>query len=56
MIFYDQPRQDSQKNDKEDGPNEDGIAFEKLNVFVIVSLDIHEELSCCDFPAGSQRL
>jgi hypothetical protein len=52
MIFCDQPGQDSQKNEKEDGPNKNGIAFEKLNVFVIVALYVHEELSSCDLDSG----
>jgi hypothetical protein len=46
MIFFNEQREDPQKDEKENRPNEDGVAFEKFNVFVIIALDVHQELSC----------
>jgi hypothetical protein len=55
VIFLNEKREDSQKDEKENGPDEDGIAFKKFNIFVIITLYIHEELSFRGFesPKGS---
>jgi len=45
VIFLNEKREDSQKDEKENRPNEDGIAFKKFNIFVIITLYIHELLS-----------
>jgi hypothetical protein len=45
VIFLNEKRKDYQKDEKKNRPNEDGVAFKKFNIFVIVSLYIHEGLS-----------
>ena len=56
MISCDQPGQDSQKNEKEDGPDEDGVAFEEFDILVVIALYVHEELSCSDFDFQRPRV
>jgi hypothetical protein len=55
VIFLNEKREDSQKDEKENGPDEDGVAFEEFNVFVVITLYIHEDLSFQGFdsPEGS---
>jgi hypothetical protein len=55
VIFLNEQREDSQKDEKENRPNEDGVALKEFNIFVIITLYIHEELSFRGFdsPKGS---
>jgi hypothetical protein len=45
VIFLNEKREDPQKDEKENRPNEDGVALKKFNIFVIISLYIHVVLS-----------
>jgi hypothetical protein len=45
VIFLNEPGEDYQEDEKENRPNEDRVAFEKFNIFVIVSLYIHALVS-----------
>jgi hypothetical protein len=45
VILLNEQREDSQKDEKQDGPDEDGVTFKKFNIFVIIALYIHEGLS-----------
>jgi hypothetical protein len=54
VIFLNEKGEDSEKDEKENRPNEDGVAFKKFNIFVIIALYIHESLS--DGGGYSQNL
>jgi hypothetical protein len=41
VISPNEPGENSQKSEKQDGPNQDGVAFKELNVFVVTTLDVH---------------
>jgi len=45
VIFLNEQREDPQKDEKENGPNKDGVTLKEFNIFVIISLYIHERLS-----------
>jgi len=45
VILLNEKRKIPKKDEKGDRPNEDGVAFKKFNVFVIIALYIHEGLS-----------
>ena len=44
MIFHDEPGQDGEKDEKENGPDEDRVALKELDIFIIITLDIHKDL------------
>lgn len=45
VIFLNEQGKDYQKDEKENRPNEDGVALKKFNIFVIITLYIHEGIS-----------
>jgi hypothetical protein len=51
VIFLNEQREDSQKDEKENRPNEDGVALKEFNIFVIITLYIHEQLSFRSFDS-----
>jgi hypothetical protein len=45
VIFLNEKGENSQKDEKENRPNEDGVAFKKFDIFVIIALYIHKRSS-----------